>query len=424
MSQACGVDFGTSNSTVGWHRPGQSALLQLEEDKVTLPSVVFFNVEDDEVTYGRAALSNYLAGYEGRLMRSMKSLLGTSLMDGQTEVQGKALPFRHLLAQFIGELKQRAEKSAGTHFDRAVLGRPVHFIDDDSKADQLAQDTLEEIARAAGFKEVQFQFEPIAAAFDYESRIEKEELVLIADIGGGTSDFSLVRLSPQRASKLERKDDILGNGGVHLGGTDFDKYLSLTHVMPLLGLGGRLGTQIEVPSSYYFNLATWHTINLAYTQKVWRELQEVYRDINSADLRLRFERLLRLVEERDGHWLAIRSEEAKILLSDQQSISLPLDRLRSKQSSAACLLELDQAGLQTAISQLTIQIGDTVNSVLQAAQVRPEQVDTVFFTGGSSGVRGLRQQIASIVPTARKVEGDLFGSIGSGLGLDAARRFA
>ncbi|MFZ6768883.1 Hsp70 family protein [Undibacterium sp. Di26W] len=424
MSQACGVDFGTSNSTVGWHRPGQSALLQLEEDKVTLPSVVFFNVEDDEVTYGRAALSNYLAGYEGRLMRSMKSLLGTSLMDGQTEVQGKALPFRHLLAQFIGELKQRAEKSAGIRFDRAVLGRPVHFIDDDSKADQLAQDTLEEIARAAGFTEVQFQFEPIAAAFDYESRIEKEELVLIADIGGGTSDFSLVRLSPQRASKIERKDDILGNGGVHLGGTDFDKYLSLTHVMPLLGLGGRLGTQIEVPSSYYFNLATWHTINLAYTQKVWRELQEVYRDINNADLRLRFERLLRLVEERDGHWLAIRSEEAKILLSDQQAISLPLDRLRSKQSTSPCLLELDQAGLQTAISQLTIQIGDTVNTVLQAAQVRPDQVDTVFFTGGSSGVRGLRQQIASIVPTARKVEGDLFGSIGSGLGLDAARRFA
>ncbi len=424
MSQACGVDFGTSNSTVGWHRPGQSALLHLEEDKVTLPSVVFFNVEDDEVTYGRAALSNYLAGYEGRLMRSMKSLLGTSLMDGQTEVQGKALPFRHLLAQFIGELKQRAEKSAGTRFDHAVLGRPVHFIDDDSKADQLAQDTLEEIARAAGFKEVQFQFEPIAAAFDYESRIEKEELVLIADIGGGTSDFSLVRLSPQRASQFERKDDILGNGGVHLGGTDFDKYLSLTHVMPLLGLGGRLGTQIEVPSSYYFNLATWHTINLAYTQKVWRELQEVYRDIDNADLRLRFERLLRLVQERDGHWLAIRSEEAKILLSDQQAISLPLDRLRSKQSAPPCLLELDQDGLQAAINHLTIQIGDTVNTVLQAAQVKPEQVDTVFFTGGSSGVRGLRQQIASIVPSARKVEGDLFGSIGAGLGLDAARRFA
>ena len=424
MSHACGVDFGTSNSTVGWHRPGQPALLALEEGKVTLPSVVFFDVEDDQVTYGRAALGNYLAGYEGRLMRSMKSLLGTSLMDGQTEVQGKSVPFRHLLAQFIRELKVRAEKSAGCNFTQAVMGRPVHFIDDDSKADKLAQDTLEEIARAAGFKEVQFQYEPIAAAFDYESRITKEELVLIADIGGGTSDFSLVRLAPERAHKIDRKDDILANGGVHIGGTDFDKYLSLNHVMPLLGLGGRLGSQIEVPSSYYFNLATWHTINLTYTQKVWRELQEVYRDINTAELRLRFERLLNLVEERDGHWLAIKSEEAKILLSDQHTIDLPLERLRSKQPAPACHLALDQDGLQASIAHLTSNIGDTVNTVLNMANLKPEQVDTVFFTGGSSGVRGLRQQIASIVPNATKVEGDLFGSIGSGLGLDAARRFA
>ncbi|MFZ6641014.1 Hsp70 family protein [Undibacterium sp. TC4M20W] len=424
MSHACGVDFGTSNSTVGWHRPGQPALLALEEGKVTLPSVVFFDVEDEQVSYGRAALSNYLAGYEGRLMRSMKSLLGTSLMDGQTEVQGKSVPFRHLLAQFIGELKARAEKSAGCNFTQTVIGRPVHFIDDDSKADKLAQDTLEQIARAAGFREVQFQYEPIAAAFDYESRISKEELVLVADIGGGTSDFSLVRLAPERAHKIDRKDDILANGGVHIGGTDFDKYLSLNHVMPLLGLGGRLGSQIEVPSSYYFNLATWHTINLTYTQKVWRELQEVYRDINTPELRLRFERLLNLVEERDGHWLAIKSEEAKILLSDQQAIDLPLERLRSKQASPVCHLALDQQGLQASIAHLTSNIGDTVNTVLNMANLKPEQVDTVFFTGGSSGVRGLRQQIASIVPTATKVEGDLFGSIGSGLGLDAARRFA
>ena len=399
-------------------------LLTLENDKPTLPSVVFFNAEDGQTSFGRAALDIYLAGYEGRLMRSMKSLLGTSLMDGQTEVQGKAVPFRQLLAQFIRELKLRAEKSAGTHFTQAVMGRPVHFIDDDSKADKLAQDTLEQIARAAGYQEVQFQYEPIAAAFDYESRISKEELVLIADIGGGTSDFSLVRLAPERAHRIDRKDDILGNGGVHIGGTDFDKYLSLNHVMPLLGLGGRLGSQIDVPSSYYFNLATWHTINLTYTQKVWRELQEVYRDINTPELRLRFERLLKLVEERDGHWLAIKSEEAKILLSDQQTIDLPLERLRSKQPTAACHLALDQEGLQTSIAHLTSSIGDTVKTVLNMANIKPEQVDTVFFTGGSSGVRGLRQQIASIVPTATKVEGDLFGSIGAGLGLDAARRFA
>src|SRR3954470_24105989 len=142
MANACGVDFGTSNSTVGWARPGQSALLALEDGKATLPSVVFFNAEDDEVSYGRAALSGYLAGYEGRLMRSLKSLLGTSLIDGQTEVGGRALPFRLLLTQFIGELKRRAEAEAGQAFESAVFGRPVFFIDDSAEADRQAEDTL------------------------------------------------------------------------------------------------------------------------------------------------------------------------------------------------------------------------------------------------------------------------------------------
>ncbi|MBC3869296.1 Hsp70 family protein [Undibacterium oligocarboniphilum] len=424
MSQACGVDFGTSNSTVGWQHAGRTGLLALEQDKLTLPSVVFFNAEDHQISYGRAALADYLAGYEGRLMRSMKSLLGTSLIDGQTEVGGKALPFRELLSRFIGELKRRAEQSAGRSFSQAVFGRPVFFVDDNPQADRQAQDTLQEIAQSVGFREIHFQFEPIAAAFDYESRIEREELVLIADIGGGTSDFSLVRLSPQRAHLTDRRDDILGNGGVHIGGTDFDKYLSLAHVMPLLGMGGQLSTGVDVPSSYYFNLATWHTINLAYTQKVWRELQEVYRDIQSPELRQKFERLLHLVEDRDGHWLAIKSEEAKILLSSQPDILLPLERLRSKTPAPACTLALDQAGLESAIAHLSQSIAAAVIHVMQQAGVAAEQIDTIFFTGGSSGVRGLRQQIANVIPHARQVEGDLFGSIGSGLGMDAARRFS
>ncbi|MFZ6848392.1 Hsp70 family protein [Undibacterium sp. RuRC25W] len=424
MSQACGVDFGTSNSTVGWHQANRPALLTLEQDKLTLPSVVFFNAEDEEVSYGRAALSNYLAGYEGRLMRSMKSLLGTSLMDGQTEVLGKSIAFRDLLGQFIGELKHRAETSAGQQFDYAVLGRPVHFIDDNKNADRIAQNTLEDIALETGFKEVHFQFEPIAAAFDYESRITKEELVLVADIGGGTSDFSLVRLSPERSHVLDRSADILSNGGIHIGGTDFDKYLSLAHIMPLLGLGGKLSNLTDIPSSYYYNLATWHTINQVYTQKVGRELADVYRDIQNPEYRMRFDRLINLVEDKDGHWLAIKAEEAKILLSDKDMVTLQLERLRSKQASTACSLTIEQTGLQSAIGHLSVSIANAVSAVIDDAGIRPDQVDTVFFTGGSSGVRGLRQQIAAIVPNARNVEGDLFGSIGAGLGLDAARRFA
>jgi len=416
MSDACGVDFGTSNSTMGWSRQGQTSLLALEDGKMTLPSVVFFNADENEFSYGRAALSTYLSGYEGRLMRSLKSLLGSGMIDGQTEVGGRALPFRALLTQFIGELKQRGERSAGRGFDSVVLGRPVHFVDDNADADQLAQDTLEEIARAVGFKHIDFQYEPIAAAFDYESTIAREELVLIADIGGGTSDFSLVRLSPERARKAERRDDILANGGVHIGGTDFDKYLSLSSVMPLLGLGSKLSSNSEVPSGYYFNLATWHTINLIYTRKSWQQLQDVYREVSERD---KFARLLDLVEQRAGHWLALQVEGAKIALSADQTVTLELDRLRPPES-----LQLQRADFDASIDHLVESVEQTVGKLLSDAGVKADAIDSVFFTGGSSGVHLLRRRIAALVPNARQVEGDLFGSIGSGLALDAVRKFS
>jgi hypothetical chaperone protein len=415
MVLACGVDFGTSNSTVGWARPGHPALLLLEDAKATLPSAVFFNADDNEVRYGRAALADYLEGYEGRLMRSLKSLLGTNLIEGQTEVAGRALPFRQLLSQFIGELKRRAELQAGRPFRHAVFGRPVFFVDGDPQADRLAEDTLVGIARAVGFDETGFQYEPIAAAFDYEMQVEREELVLVVDIGGGTSDFSLVRLSPDRAGRVERRDDILASGGVHIGGTDFDKYLSLASAMPLLGYGSMLASGAQVPSSYYFNLATWHTINQAYTRKSTAQLSELVRDACEPE---KLARLQRLVEDRAGHWLAMRVEEAKIGLSSAPQVSLDLDRL-----DPPAVLDVPRATFEEAIAGLVDQVAATVDTLLAEAGVSAAQVDTIFFTGGSSGVASLRERIGALVPGARKVEGDLFGSIGTGLALDAARRF-
>jgi hypothetical chaperone protein len=415
MSLACGIDFGTSNSTIGFYRPGQPTLLPLEDGRPTLPSVVFFNADHNTVLFGRAALTDYLAGHEGRLMRSLKSLLGTALINGQTEVDGRALPFRELLSLFMRELKRRAEQAAGQPFTQAVLGRPVRFVDNDDAADRLAETTLEEIARAAGFRDVLFQYEPIAAAFDYESRLDREELVLIADIGGGTSDFSLVRLAPERAKKDDRRDDILASAGVHISGTDFDKYLSLAAAMPMLGLGGRLSNGLEVPSGYYFNLATWHTINFAYSRKVWHELQDLARDACERD---KLMLLLKLIEQRDGHWLAMQVEQGKIALSAQDAATLPLDRL-----GPDLRLPLQRSAFDTAISHLVDGIESTVRGMLAQTGLAADAVDTIFFTGGSSSVPLLRQRIAALLPSARRVEGDLFGSIGTGLALDAARRF-
>lgn len=410
---ACGIDFGTSNSTVGWMRPGQHALLALEDGRPTLPSAIFFHDEDDEVSYGRAAIADYVAGYDGRLMRSMKSLLGSSLMEGHTEVAGRALPFKVLLTRFIAELKARAEAAAGRGFEAAVPGRPVFFVDDDAKADQLAEDTLGEIARAVGLREIAFQYEPLAAAFDYESQITREELVLVIDIGGGTSDFSLIRLGPQRAGRADRREDILAHGGVHIGGTDFDKQLSMAHVMPLFGLGGQLKTGKDVPSTQYANLACWHTINQAYTRKAaetfaFIQAQAVERD--------KIGHLMTLIKNREGHWVAIQVEEAKIALSEAPSTRIDLARIAPRLAA-----DIDRPAFDLSMNGLIDRIETTVARLLADAGV--SAVDTLFFTGGSSRVPCLRERVSALLPGARSVEGDLFGSIGAGLALDARRKF-
>lgn len=414
-ARACGIDFGTSNSTVGWLRPDQSPLIALEDGKFTLPSVVFFNQEERRPAFGRLALHEYLDGYEGRLMRSLKSLLGSKLLKSETTVLGSAVPFKQILALFIGELKKRTEIAAGRSFDQVVLGRPVFFVDDDPKADQEAEDTLVAVARTLGFKDVSLQYEPLAAAFDYESGIQKEELVLIVDIGGGTSDFSLVRLSPQRRHSAERQDDILATGGVHIGGTDFDKQLSLQGVMPLFGYGSRMKSDAPMPTSTHMNLATWHTINAVYAQKHQLALKNMRYDIVDTT---GIDRLFRLIEQRAGHWLAIQVEDSKIELTHRDQRSIDLSRLEPGLNAT-----LSRPLFEQAIDAQLQRIRTGIEELLTHAGVNAGQVDTLFFTGGSSSVPALRGSVATLLPNARLVDGDSFGGIGSGLALEAFKRY-
>jgi hypothetical chaperone protein len=412
---ALGIDFGTSNSTVGWWRPDQAPLLALEGDQVTLPSVIFFNNEERRPAYGRQGLAEYLDGYEGRLMRSLKSLLGSKLLKSETTVLGSALPFRQLLAMFIGELKRRAEANAGREFEQVVLGRPVFFVDDDAQADREASDTLLAAAQSLGFKEVSFQFEPIAAAFEYERHIEREERVLIIDIGGGTSDFSLVRLAPERRQLNERVDDILATGGVHIGGTDFDKQLSLNGVMPLFGYRSRMKSNAFMPTSHHMNLATWHTINAVYAQKSKLALESMRYDIVDPT---GIDRLLQLIERREGHWLAMQIEAAKIALTGRDSHAIDLGQIEAGLSA-----QLERALFDAALAPLLERVRDSLESMLKDAAISPESVDTLFFTGGSSSIPALRDCVCQLLPNARVADGDSFGSIGSGLAIEARRRY-
>ena len=202
---------------------------------------------------------------------------------------------------------------------------------------------------------------------------------------------------------------------MHIGSTDFDKYLSLTGVMPMLGMGSGLMSGREMPSAPYFNLATWHTIHFASTRKAWAEILDMRRHAVEKD---KLDRLLNLARQRSGHWLAMQVEAAKITLSDAATAHIELDRIEPGQS-----LLLTREGFGHAIGNLVSRIETTLRALMRDAGVNPSHIDTVFFTGGSSSVPLLREKISALLPDSKRVEGDLFGSIGAGLALDAQRKF-
>lgn len=411
-----GIDFGTSNSTVGVVRNGQPHLVALEDGQVTLPSAVFFNFEDGRICFGRKAIASYTDSVEGRLMRALKSVLGSSLAHEKTRIQARTLAFTDIIGLFVAHLKAQLDRHAGQPVENVVLGRPVRFVDEDDAADAEAQNQLEKAARKQGFKHIDFQFEPIAAALDYEHTLNREELALIVDMGGGTSDFSIVRVSPERSAAMDRKGDILANRGVHIGGTDFDRLLSIAHVMPELGyLTPTKDGKRNLPAGYFVDLATWQRINLLYTQKAMLDLRQIRYEAARADL---VDRLIEVVEHRFGHALATKVERAKIALTDQEEATVDL-ALPGANFSAL----LSKQGLENTIRGEVGRVTQTVADTLADAGVKPSDITAVFLTGGSTAIPLARRSILALVPDAKVVQGDAFGSVGLGLALDARRKF-
>jgi hypothetical chaperone protein len=279
---------------------------------------MFFEAGDDALHIGRSAIDLYLEGADGRFMRALKSILGTRLINEKTYVQRRMTSFSSILGLYFSNLKRQAELKLEREISEVVVGRPVRFVDADDSADLEAQSSLKAIALGQGFRTVEFQYEPIAAALDYEQNVSREELVLIVDIGGGTSDFSVVRVSPERRGKPERGGDILSNGGVHIGGTDFDRLLSLKSVMPHLGFGSfTIDRKRNLPSGYFHDLATWHRVNQLYKKNVLGELRQVRYEAERRDL---VDRFIRIVENRQGHNIAIAIESAKIQLTSSSEL--------------------------------------------------------------------------------------------------------
>jgi hypothetical chaperone protein len=417
MALSCGLDFGTSNSTLGRiGADGHPDLLALEGESKTIPSVLFFGFEDDKLHFGRAAVSEYVSGADGRLMRSLKSVLGTALYNDVTRIKGRRLGFSEIIGSFVGEVKRRAEGRLGEDLTQVVMGRPVHFVDDDPVADAEAQGQLEAAVRAQGFEEIAFQFEPIAAALDYERHVSSEKLALIVDLGGGTSDFSVVRVSPERSGLADRSADILSTAGVHIGGTDFDRLLSMAKVMPELGLGTetRDGKRY-LPVAPYFDLSTWHRINRLYDAKAIRDLRSTVREAAEPE---KVETMVMLVEDRLGHKLVGRVEEAKIALSDADET-----RFDFKVSDREIVTQITAKELGEALADSIHRLETTIAETLRRAGVSREAVDSLILTGGSTLVPAVAGQLQALFPEAEVVRTDVLGSVGLGLALEAKRIF-
>jgi hypothetical chaperone protein len=413
---ACGLDFGTSNSGVARVSSRGVTLARVEGDETAIPSAVFFPSEAAEhAVYGRAAMREYLDGTPGRLMRSLKSLLGSRLVHERTAVGDRSVAFTDILTLYLRMLRERAERDGSVPLSSVVLGRPVRFVDDDAQRDADAQATLAACARAAGFRDVEFELEPIAAAFDYEGRLAREEAVLVVDVGGGTADFTVIRLGPDRHGRGDRSTDVLANEGVHIAGTDFDARLHLAWVMPVLGYGGISDKGLAMPSALFHDLSTWHRINLlhgAATRETLRELRPFFTDPAM------YARLRKVVQQGLGHELLGRTEAAKIALSGASQAPIDLSHVEP-----GMVLTERHESLRELLAPLLARLVAMGLDTARVAGLAPGAISTVYFTGGSSGMTALREAFAPAFAQSRVVVGDLFGSVVSGLGIAAARRF-
>jgi hypothetical chaperone protein len=255
---------------------------------------------------------------------------------------------------------------------------------------------------------VSFQLEPIAAALDYERRLTRESLVLVVDLGGGTSDFSVLRLGPDRMSLADRSQDVLATTGVHIGGTDFDQKLSLERAMPLLGFRHAGSQQREVPSRVFFDLSTWHLINWLYQPRAIAQAQSLRS--NYLDPRLH-ERLMRVLEQRLGHRIAYEVEQAKIRCSQGE----PETRIDLSELEPGLAVAMAAADMREHLAALLARTVACARECVQRAGLADGELDAIYLTGGSSALQPFQQALQAEFAGVTLVEGDLFGGVASGL---------
>lgn len=424
-NSAIGIDFGTTNSSIARALPhGEIQLARFPFDQSFTESYRSLLYLEQHRALGRttvhcstgpAAIENYLAAAErGRLIQSLKSFLANRGLTA-TEIFSRRHTIEELIARILTDLRLAAEREFGVSIDRAVVGRPVSFVGAESEADNdFATSRLQQAFALAGFAEVRFEMEPVAAAHYYESTRDQDELILIGDFGGGTSDFSLIRVGPS-AARRRAKSNLLGNAGLGLAGDAFDAKIVRHIVAPALGAGSMIrsmGRLLPVPVWIYSHLEKWHHLSLLKGKDVTSLLHSVRAQAVEP---AKIEALMELIGEDLGYRLHRAVQRAKFELSTADTAAFTFS-----EHGLDLAATISRSAFESWIAEDLARIEACIDGLLAHARVNPAAVDQVFLTGGTSLVPAVRRIFATRFGQDRLRSGNEFTSVARGLALMAA----
>ncbi len=415
-----GIDFGTSNTAVALaDAGGEVRFLEfslLGASTQSFRSLLYFDPDGQDVRApikfhaGTGAIEAYLEALgEGRLVQSFKTHLTTESL-GRTQIGHHAISLDDMLMLFFSRLREHITQAWGESPERVTLGRPVRFAGaEDDDASLAAQARLEAAALRSGFESVGFELEPIAAAYHYERMLERPELALVADFGGGTTDFCVMRLGGHSSGE-GRRGDIVATGGVGVAGDDLDAAIIEHVVSPELGKGTRyreMGREKAVPSSYYYKLSRWHHLSFLRGKRVRAELERLHRAALEPD---KIEAFIHVLENNQGFHLHKAVERLKIALSSREVASFRFDD-DPVEIETVVQREDFERWIEPSVSAITTGLDET----LARAGVTPNAVDRVFMTGGTAFVPCVRRQFEQRFGAEKLSGGDELMSIASGL---------
>jgi hypothetical chaperone protein len=428
LVDAVGIDFGTTNSSVAFAVPNSPIRFANfstgAAELLSYRSVLYFELLEStggpkktRSLSGPAAIDAYLeADEKGRLIQSLKSHLPSQMLTS-TEVFGRRHKLEDLIARILSDLRKQAELQFGQPIRSAVVGRPVRFVGSESdEEDDFAVTRLREAFTLAGFEYVDFELEPVAAAYAYESTLDHDELILIGDFGGGTSDFSLLRVGPAVRRRGRSSKDLLGNSGVGLAGDTFDARIVRKLVSPALGSDSEARSLNKilpaVPAWIYANLERWHYLSFLRTNNVREILKSAYRRALEPE---KIEALIAVIDEDLGYQLHQAVQQVKFELSRKLSAEF-----RFVNPSIDLRIPITRASLESWIADDLLSIERCVDGLLEGAGVSAREVDRVFLTGGTSFVPAVRRIFTSRFGEERIRGGNEFTSVAHGLAMRAA----